>query len=505
MYNEANIPEVEDSHVFQGHILHSIDYKSKDERLKDKNVIVVGNSYSGVEISTHLVSSGHVNSLVNVFNRPYLILPRLIKIKSVNEQKNTYHIIPIDLLFGRIISHVDPVKNPDWREKEKETKLKLYSQLCPLQTNKNKAHPDLYYELDNNEPIREAVTDNYIPYVRSGKITPKKGSIKKFVKNGVIFDDDTIEKADAVIFCTGYKPELKYFDNEILKKLKFDAKNERIPIILYKHTIHPDIENFAMVGLINGLYFCGFENQARWVAKYLTGQIKLPNREQVDADMHLEESKRYKKSNNEYPRGAYNRLIDSLAEEANALPNFEKIKQENPEIYHMLWNNGTIPCHFAYNNEKTRETSIKLMKEVDDMINKKYFLTDQDLLCGYFNGDYLPTFKLAEQFSKNYKIPMHLFRDWEGGSNGQLDHEIGFKLIEGFDYYDKDKNGSITNNELPELLKWLDIDEESCCKTVKDLIKSIDSNNDGEISLIEFLNFAERLILSGTHDKKQSC
>ena len=128
------------------------------------------------------------------------------------------------MLFGRIISHVDPVKNPDWREKEKETKLKLYSQLCPLQTNKNKAHPDLYYELDNNEPIREAVTDNYIPYVRSGKITPKKGSIKKFVKNGVIFDDDTIEKADAVIFCTGYKPELKYFDNEILKKLKFDGR-----------------------------------------------------------------------------------------------------------------------------------------------------------------------------------------------------------------------------------------------------------------------------------------
>ncbi len=83
-----------------------------------------------------------------------------------------------------------------------------------------------------------------------------------------------------------------------------------------------------------------------------------------------------------------------------------------------------------------------------------------------------------------------------------MDHEIGFKLIEGFDYYDKDKNGSITNNELPELLKWLDIDQEKCCQTVKDLVKTIDSNNDGEISLIEFLNFAEKLILSGTYDKK---
>ena len=75
--------------------------------------------------------------------------------------------------------------------------------------------------------------------------------------------------------------------------------------------------------------------------------------------------------------------------------------------------------------------------------------------------------------------------------NGQLDKtefrelyqslrpEPSARLDEISDYvfrlFDKDKNGSITNNELPELLKWLDIDEESCCKTVKDLIKSIDS------------------------------
>jgi hypothetical protein len=175
------------------------------------------------------------------------------------------------------------------------------------------------------------------------------------------------------------------------------------------------------------------------------------------------------------------------------LPDFEKIKNENPEIHHMLWNNGTIPCHFAYNNEKTKNISLKLMEEVDEMIKKKYFLTDQDLLSGYFNGDYLPTFKLAEQFSKNYKISLNLFRDWQGALNDQFDHKINLESIDDFMFYDKVKNHSF-RNQSSELFKMLNIIQKKPNRNLKSLVKSIQNINDEEISLIEFLNFADKLI-----------
>jgi hypothetical protein len=401
--------------------------------------------------------------------------------------KSTFQIIPIDLLFGRFLTNIT----------NKNVKMKLYKQLCPLQTNKDKSNPDMYYELDNDESIREVITDNYHPFIRLGKITPKKGNIKKFFKNGVIFDDESIEVADVVLFCTGYKSDISYLDEKILLKLKFEPTNRKHPVILYRQTIHPDVENFAMIGFMKNLSFSGIENQANWVAKHFTNQINLPTRDLIEVDMNQHEYNRKNDTNNEYPYGVYNKFVDILAKDVNSLPDFDKIYQENSEIYRMLWNNGTIPSHFAYNNDKTREISLKILKQVDELTKKQYILSDNDLLNGYFNGDYLPTFKLASQFSKNYKIPMHLFKDWEEELVFSIDKEVGFKLIKGFDHFDQDKNGYIAYDELPDLLKWIDIDEIS-----DDDFKIIDANNDGKITLCEFLDFAGKLIAIGTHKKR---
>lgn len=44
----------------------------------------------------------------------------------------------------------------------------------------------MYYELDNDEPIREAVTDNYYPYINAGLIKPKKTNLKRFVTINIL-------------------------------------------------------------------------------------------------------------------------------------------------------------------------------------------------------------------------------------------------------------------------------------------------------------------------------
>ena len=161
-----------------------------------------------------------------------------------------------------------------------------------------------------------------------------------------------------------------------------------------------------------------------------------------------------------------------------------------------------LPDRVHNNINETRRLNLDLKRQVDEITKKQYVLSDKDLLSGYFNGDYLPTFRLARHFSKNYKIPMNLFIDWEENESIllYLDKDVGLRLIEGFDHFDKDKNGFISYDELPNLLKWLDIDNLS--DDVKDLVDAIDTNEDGKITLCEFLDFGGNLVAKGTHRKR---
>lgn len=389
----SSVPPIKNSENYKGEILHSNNYKSKDPLLKNKRVIIVGNSYSGAEISSHLV--GHAKTITNVFSRPYLVFPRILKVET--EEKNVYNIYPNDLFYSRELAFKTQTK-----EEERKTKIEIFSKLCPIQTNKKKSHPDMYYELNDDEPIREAVTDNYYSYVTQGKIKPKKGKIAQFEANGVRLSDGSFEKADAVLFCTGYKLCLDFFDDTVLKTLKFNNDQHKFPILLYKFTFHPDLENLAMIGVTSGLFFAGFELQAKWAFKIFKGEKKLPPRSIVDAEIAKDEAMRESLLKNQYPHGYYNEIIDKLANEVDDLPHFKRIAKTDPKLFDMIWKNGTIPAHFSL--KVNREFSIRMMKEVDDIMNRRYYLTKEEI-------DNPSSALLAKKFGKHYRVPFHLFKD----------------------------------------------------------------------------------------------
>lgn len=278
LHCKPSVPKIKDSEKFGGLLLHSADYRSHDQRLKNKKVVIVGNSYSGVEISSHLV--GHAGHVYNLFSRPYLNFPRLLQlpVEEVDPKtgekirsKDKFRIVPIDLFFSRSETFA-VYKN---KEEERKAKMAIYRHVCPDQTDKSKAPPEMYYELNNDEPIREAVTDNYYPYIKNGKITPVQGKIESFNEKGMRLEDGRQVDADVVLFCTGYRLCLDYFDQSVLKTLKFDPHKEKMPIVLYKYTMHPDLENLAMIGECQGLFFAGFELQAKWAFQVFKGQYYL--------------------------------------------------------------------------------------------------------------------------------------------------------------------------------------------------------------------------------------
>lgn len=90
-----------------------------------------------------------------------------------------------------------------------------------------------------------------------------------------------------------------------------------------------------MVGETSGLFFAGFEMQAKWSMQLFTGEKKLPARHVMDEAMREEEELRETTQMNQYPHGAYNRLIDKLAFECDSLPNFPRVYRKNPDLYRM--------------------------------------------------------------------------------------------------------------------------------------------------------------------------
>lgn len=396
-HSKPIIPKIENADKFQGVALHSSQYRSNDERLRGKKVIVVGNSYSGVEIAAHLV--GHARTVINVFSRPYLVLPRLVKVESrdKNGDRNFMHILPMDMLSGR-----DKLYTKMTKEEQRAQKIALFSKICPHQTNKKLAHPAMYYDLDNDEPVRKAVTDNYYPFVRQGKIIPRRTRIKRYERDGVVYEDGTYEKVDAVIYCTGYRLNLDYLDETVKRVLKYDPNNESKAVSLYKYTLHPDLENMAFIGKFNGLFYAGFELQAKWAIKIFTGERILPPKEIMFEEMKKFDAEAQKKRDAQFQYGTYLEMIDKLAVESDSLPDFAGISRNDPKLFDMLWRNGVFPSHFALNTN--RDVAMRILREVDEMTQRKYYFEEHELVeC--------PTSALASKFSRFYRTPMHLFKD----------------------------------------------------------------------------------------------
>ena len=93
-------------------------------------------------------------------------------------------------------------------------KIKNATKCNVEQVNKEKSPPPLYYDLNNSEAIRRAMSDDYYAFVKQGKIRAKKAGIKRFESNGVFLDDESFIEADAVILCSGFNVSNDFFDKD---------------------------------------------------------------------------------------------------------------------------------------------------------------------------------------------------------------------------------------------------------------------------------------------------
>ena len=115
-----------------------------------------------------------------------------------------------------------------------------------------------------------AVSDSLLSGLRRGEIAVKP-AIDRFERDRVRFRDGSTERADVVIYCTGYKISFPF-----LRESLIGARDGEIP--LYRRVAAPALPGLYFIGLVQpiGAIMPVAEAQSQWVADLLEGRAALP-------------------------------------------------------------------------------------------------------------------------------------------------------------------------------------------------------------------------------------
>jgi dimethylaniline monooxygenase (N-oxide forming) len=126
------------------------------------------------------------------------------------------------------------------------------------------------------------ISDSILTSLTHGDITPKP-NIARLTEETVVFADGSEERADVVIYGTGYKVSFPFFDPSVVS-----APDNELP--LYKRVFHPDLPGLYFLALLQplGATMPLAEAQSEWICDHLTGRYVLPGRRELLRDIARE-------------------------------------------------------------------------------------------------------------------------------------------------------------------------------------------------------------------------
>jgi hypothetical protein len=119
------------------------------------------------------------------------------------------------------------------------------------------------------------VSSDLLPRIGHGDIVVKP-NIARLESREVVFEDQTREPIDLVVYCTGYKISFPFFDPDLVS-----APDNHIP--LYRRVVSPEHPGLFFIGLLQplGAIMPLAEAQSEWVADLLQGRARLPSPERM--------------------------------------------------------------------------------------------------------------------------------------------------------------------------------------------------------------------------------
>jgi thioredoxin reductase len=231
-------------------IIHSMDYISR-ESFKNKNIAVIGASFSALEIAADL--SKTASRIVNVVPSVPWVLPRWIPKVESQVENSQITILPVDLaLYQR--TQTFPQKEVVQLDPDSCRKRHVFMRTI---AGHKQQHSPLGEPSNMSEPPYVAISDEYLDLVRERRIEVVQGRLKGINNDGslCIGDLQAIEGIDTVICCTGYTPHLhKFLSQNILEKLDYNKEDTFSPLTLAWDVLHPSLPGLSFCGMVSLLF-----------------------------------------------------------------------------------------------------------------------------------------------------------------------------------------------------------------------------------------------------------
>ena len=248
---------------FSGRELHAHDYRTP-EGLEDRRVLVLGIGNSACDIAVEASRVAEMTYLA--MRRGAYVVPKYISGRPTDELGSpALSRLPLQVLrffYARAVKTAagDPT---DYGLPKPDHKLA-------------EAHPTVSSEL--------------LPRIGHGRIKPKP-NIERLEGRQVRFVDGSVEEIDVIVYCTGYRISFPFLDAELIS-----TEDNRVR--LYRRVVHPERQGLYFIGLVQplGAIMPIAEEQSKWVADLLLGDVALPSRRrmrQVIAREDARMAKRY--------------------------------------------------------------------------------------------------------------------------------------------------------------------------------------------------------------------
>jgi cation diffusion facilitator CzcD-associated flavoprotein CzcO len=239
---------------FDGETIHSHHYLGPTDPIDmhGKRVLVVGIGNSAVDIVSELSRKGVAEKVFISTRSGAWVMPKYLFGKPLGQLVKTSPHLPVKLqrwlarplpriASGRMEDFGLPTPNHAFLE----------------------AHPTVSSELLLRLGSGDAVA---------------KPNVAELMGDRVRFEDDTVEKVDAIVYATGYRIKFPFFDESLLS-----APDNRLP--LYKRIFKPGMDDLALIGFAQVIptLFPFVELQSKLVAAYADGDWALPPEHEMEA------------------------------------------------------------------------------------------------------------------------------------------------------------------------------------------------------------------------------
>ncbi|XP_057836444.1 putative flavin-containing monooxygenase 2 isoform X2 [Cryptomeria japonica] len=239
-------PPKKGSEVFQGKVLHTMDYSALNEKeayemIKGKRIVIIGYQKSAIDFAVECAEANQAQ--------------------------------------GFLMNSISCMLAPLGWAMSKFVELSL---LWKYPLRKYGLVPDASFLQTIASCSTGTFPNNFFPKVDEGLIRFRKSSSWSFYSKGIVLDDGTNVEADIVILGTGYDGDKK-LTTFLPKQFGDTFDKSGAALSLYRGLIHPRIPQMAILGYSESLSnLHSAEIHSQWLAHFLSNKIVMPSVKEME-------------------------------------------------------------------------------------------------------------------------------------------------------------------------------------------------------------------------------